>query len=156
MIGMLLAYDAAGNVVATLDVMVQHADDGTPLGLVDFAAHEAAGGEHTEIWVVSNAIGSKIWPEWLGGRAHEFRVELEGPPGAKYIARLVHRTSGYVRERAPIEAAIARVAPDERGNRDIRQLVGGPDRPLPLDDEGRNAPRPKSRMPDLPLVRMGR
>ena len=155
MIGMLLAYDAAGDVIATLDYMVQYADDAdrTPLGIVDFVAHEDAGGELTDIWTVSNATGSKTWPEWLGSRAHDFRVELVGPPGRKRIAALVHKTSGHRRERAALEAAIAaRIAAAGDQPADIRDLVGGPDRPLHLDDQGRNAPRPKTTRPNLPLV----
>jgi len=103
---MLLAYDGNGDVVATLDHVVARDDHGNVVGLVDFEAHEAAGAEHTDIWNVSNATGSKVWPEWLGGRAHEFRVELAGPPGAKRITALVHRDSGHRRDRAAIEAAI--------------------------------------------------
>jgi len=152
MIGALLAYDVAGNVVATLDALVQLDVTGIPLGLVDFAAHEAAGGEHTDIWSVSNAVGSKVWPEWLGGRAHDFRVELEGPPGHKRIARLIHRSSGHVRERRSIEEAIAGVRPDEHGRRDVRHLVGGPDRPLPLEQDGRTAGRQLQGRPPLPLI----
>lgn len=158
---MLLAYDAAGEVTATLDYLVQYADDPdrTPLGLVDFAAHEEAGGELTDIWIVSNAAGSKTWPEWLGSRAHDFRVELVGPPGRKRIAALVHKASGHRRERAAIEAAIdarsaAATERDSRGKPmvDIRDIVGGPDVPLSLDEQGRNAPRPKAYRPALPLV----
>ncbi len=129
--GMLLAYDADGNVVATLDYVVQYADDGHPLGLVDFTAHEEQGGEHTEIWTVSNAAGSKAWPEYLGSRAHEYRVEKVGPPGKKHIGALVHKETGKRRERAAIEAAIAQRIADAHGApADIRDIVGGPDRPL--------------------------
>lgn len=155
MIGMLLAYDASGDIVATLDYAVQYADDEdrTPLGLVDFAAHEEAGGELTDVWNVSNATGSKVWPEWLGSRAHDFRVELVGPPGRKRIAALVHKASGHRRERAVIEAEIGKRVKAAKGEpADIRDLVGGPDRPLHIDDQGRNAPRPKATRPKLPLV----
>ena len=96
MIGPLLAYDATGNIVATLDSMVARDADGNVTGLIDFAAHEAADGEHTDIWSVSDATGAKTWPEWLGGRAHDFRVELAGPPGHKHIAALIHRAAEYV------------------------------------------------------------
>ena len=153
--GMLLAYDAAGAVVATLDYAVQYADDPdrTPLGLVDFAAHEDAGGDLTDIWTASNATGSKTWPEWLGSRAHDFRVELVGPAGRKRIAALVHKTSGYRRERAALEAEIdRRIQAAGDAPADIRDLVGGPDRPLHLDDQGRNAVRPVVVRPNLPLV----
>jgi hypothetical protein len=152
-LGMLLAYDAAGKVVATLDYVVQYDDDGVPLGLVDFSAHEEAGGEMTDAWTVSNAVGSKVWPEWLGGRGHDFRVELVGPPGNKRIGALVHKTSGHRRERGPLEAEIARRIGAAHGQpADIRDLVGGPDRPLPLDDEGKTVARTPRVRPALPLV----
>ena len=44
------------------------------------------------------------WPEWIGGRAHDFKVELQG----KQIKALVHKASGHRRERAPVEAEISR------------------------------------------------
>ena len=156
MLSMLVAYDADGNIVATLDHMVAGDADGNTIGLIDFMAHEEAGGELTDIWTVDNATGSKTWPEWLGGRAHDFRVELAGPAGKKRIGALVHKTSGHRRERAAIDAAIAariKAAGDEPA--DIRDLVGGPDRPLHLDDQGRNAPRPVNTRPALPLVGRG-
>ena len=121
MLHSLLAYDAAGNVVATLEHMVARDDDGNATGLIDFGAHEADGGEHTDIWTVEHAIGSKVWPEWIGSRAHDFRVELAGPPGRKHIAALVHKTSGHRRERDAI----------------VRHIVGGPHRPLQLDPDGK-------------------
>jgi len=140
---MLLAYDAGLVVVGTLSHCVARDEAGHVIGLIDFVAHEAADGEHTDIWVVSNATGSKVWPEWLGSAAHAFRVELEGPPGRKRIAALVHRESGHRRERAEIEAAIDAVEPDPAtGARDIRHLVGGPTRPLELDAPGRTVARP--------------
>jgi len=151
--GMLLAYDAAGTVTATLDYLVRYDDDGTPLGLVDFAAHEDAGGEMTDVWNVSGASGSKVWPEWLGGRAHDFRVELVGPPGRKYIGALVHKVSGHRRVRAEIEARIeARIDAAHGQPADIRDIVGGPDRPLLLDDEGKTKARVPTTRPALPLV----
>jgi hypothetical protein len=155
MLTMLLAYDAAGNVIATLDYLVQYDDTPArdPLGLVDFGAHEEAGGEHTAIWQVQGAAGSKVWPEWIGGRAHDFRVEREGPPGRKHIAALVHKTSGYRRERAAVEDAIAsRIAKAKGAPADIRDLVGGPDRPLTLTNTGRTARRPAPSPATLPLV----
>ncbi|MHB8958473.1 MAG: hypothetical protein ACYDAN_02490 [Candidatus Limnocylindrales bacterium] len=161
MTAMLLAYDADGNVVGTLDYVVARDDEGNVTGLVDFAAHEAAGGDMTDVWVVDMGDpahpvrGSKVWPEWLGGQAHAFRVELEGPPGGKRIAALVHKASGHRRERAALEAAIAdRVAKAAGQPADIRDLVGGPDRPLRLDADGRTAPRPKGggTPSNLPLV----
>jgi hypothetical protein len=159
MLSMLLAYNADGDVLATLDHAVAHDDDGNVTGLVDFSAVEAAGGDMTDVWVVDSGDpgkpikGSKTWPEWLGASAHDFRVELEGPAGKKRIAALVHKTSGHRRERATIEAAIAeRIAAANGQPADIRDLVGGPDRPLFLDDKGRTAKRPKVTRPKLPLV----
>jgi len=164
--GMLLAYTAAGDVVATLDCRVMYDDDGVPMGLVDFLAHEEAGGEHTDIWTVTQehdgvdmgtVKGSKAWPEWLGSRAHEFRVELDGPPGRKRIAALVHKTSGHRRERDAIDAAIfeRRAATQEGQPVDLRDLVGGPQRPVRLDVDGRTAPRTAGAHRRLPLVARG-
>jgi hypothetical protein len=148
----LLAYDADGNVVATLGHMVARDAAGNVIGLIDFDAHEAADGEHTDIWRVSGAKGSKVWPEWLGAGAHDFRVELAGKSGRKHIAALVHKESGHRRERAAVEAAIAAV-PVVNGARDIRHLVGGPTKPLALDAEGRTAERLSMATPaHLPLV----
>jgi hypothetical protein len=162
MLSSLIAYDDEYNVIATLDYRVLYDDNGAPLGLVDFAAHEAAGGELTDVWHFrygnvgepeTPARGSKVWPEWLGIVAHNFRVELAGPPGRKHIAALVHKTSGHRRERAPLEAAIAgRIEAAKGKPADIRDLVGGPDRPLNLDAEGRTARRAPVSRPDLPLV----
>jgi hypothetical protein len=138
MLGMLIAYDADGNVIATLDHLVALDDDGTPLGLADFDAHEQAGGEMTDVWTVEGAKGSKVWPEWLGSKAHHFRVELDGEPGHKRAVALVHRESSERRERAAVETAIAaRLAAADGEPADIRDLVGGPDRPLRIDPEGR-------------------
>ena len=134
MISALLAYDAAGNVVATLDHMVAHDDRGNVVGLLDFEAHELAAGKLRDVWDVQGAAGSGTWPEWLGSQAHAFRVEL-GPD--KRISALVHAQSGYRRERVALEAAIAATPVREDGSRDIRRLVGGPGRPLILDEQGR-------------------
>ena len=137
----LIAYDATNSVVGTLDQMVAFDDNHNVIGLIDFAAHEAAGFEHTDIWREPAAIGAKAWPEWLGSAATDFRVELEGPPGRKRIAALVHKTSGYRRERKAIEAAIETAPPitlpDGALAMDLRPIVGGPGRPLHLDDEGK-------------------
>lgn len=147
MIGMLLAYDAAGNIVGTLDHLVARDDAGNITGLVDFTAHEAAGGEMTDIWIVDSGDpahpvkGSKVWPEWLGSGAHDFRVVLAGKAGKKHIAALVHKTSGHRRERAAILAAIEATEPNAAGAKDIRSIVGGPDRSLRLDAQGRTIGR---------------
>lgn len=146
--GMLLAYDVAGRVVMSLDYLVVYANDSnrTPLGLADFASHEEAGGMATDFWTVSSdespIKGSKVWPEWLGARACDFRVELSGPPGRKKIAALVHRTSGHRRERAAIEQAIKdRIVAAGDDPADISDIVGGPDCPLSIDDRGRTVKR---------------
>ena len=141
MLSMLLAYDSAGNVLGTLDYLVARDEAGNVLGLIDFGAHEEARGKLRDIWEVAGAAGSATWPEWLGGQAQEFRVELE--PGGKRIAALVHRQGGRRRERAVLEAAIAeRVAQANGRPADIRDLVGGPDRPLRLDARGETVGRP--------------
>jgi len=140
MLSMLLAYDSAGNVLGTLDYLVARDEAGNVLGLIDFGAHEEARGKLRDIWEVAGAAGSATWPEWLGGQAQEFRVELE--PGGKRIAALVHRGSGHRRERAGVEGAIReRIAAAEGRPADIRDLVGGPDRPLVVDEEGRTRAR---------------
>jgi len=130
-VGMLLGYTADGEVVATLDYVVLHDEaTGEVIGLVDFLAHEQAGREHADIIRWSEATGAKAWPEWLA-RAHEYRVELEGPPGKKRIKALVHRKSGKRRERKSIDAAIKRRVDEASGGQaDLRSIVGGPDRPL--------------------------
>ncbi len=155
----LLAYDDDGNVIATLDHMVARDADGNVVGLIDFDAHETAGGEHTDIWQVEGAKGSKTWPEWLGAGAHDFKVELEGKTGKKRLAALVHKESGHRRERADIDARIAdRVAKAKPGQAvDIRDIVGGPDRPLALHSTGATkgvgkATRAKAPAAVLPFV----
>lgn len=153
MLSMLIAYNADGDVIATLDYMVARDGDGNATGLIDFEAHEAAGAALTDVWNVDGAVGSGTWPEWLGSRAHDFRVELDGPPARKRIRALSHRVSGQRRERHVIEARIAqRVTEARDGVADIRDLVGGPDRPLLLDDEGRTLARRPSVRPSLPVV----
>lgn len=162
MVGVLLAYDSDYNVIATRDWQVIYDEAGHPLGLADFERHELAGGEHTEIWTVSQtfdgverpARGSKFWPEFLGPGAHDFRVELEGPPGAKRITALVHRESGHRRERSAFDAAVRdRIAATPAGEEpDLRAIVGGPNRPLPIDEHGRTAQRPVRRVPKVPLI----
>lgn len=216
---MLIAYDAAGNVIATQDYRTIHDDEGNAVGLVDYAGHEEAGGEMLDVWTVeqhdgkdpatritTRAKGSKVWPEWIGGAAAHFRVELEGPAGAKRIARLVHKVSGHRRERSAVEGEIMtrieakRSEAHERGEDtrgairsarqaerqalrqelrsvrepvalvelylpdvpepgdpepepvDIRDLVGGPDRPLELDMEGRTKAWVAPKRLNVPIV----
>lgn len=172
MLSMLIAYGAAGNVVATLDHLVARDPDGNVTGLIDFEAHELAGGKLRDIWDVDSAAGSGTWPEWIGARAHDFTVEL-GPD--KRISALVHAKSGHRRERAAIEGAIrgrvaaakaatpaagdVRLTHDPKqsgpGSVDIRDLVGGPTRPLVLDDNGRTvgrSPSPGGTPAGLPVI----
>ena len=93
-----------------------------------------------DIWDVENAVGSGTWPEWIGGRAHDFKVETD--PSTKRIKALVHKTSGHRRTRSSVEAAISKRIKDATGQpADIRDLVGGPTRPLVLDDEGKTIGR---------------
>ncbi|HEX8977908.1 MAG TPA: hypothetical protein VF781_15490 [Solirubrobacteraceae bacterium] len=166
MLGPLLYFDAQGNVRGTMDVLVNRDEHGVGVGLVDFEAHELAGDRMRRFgvcrwndsdgpWV--DASGAASWPEFLGARAHDFRVELDPAPPAPARARiraLVHRTSGYRRERSAIEAAIAAVAPDPAtGARDIRHIVGGPMRPIRLDADGKTAPPVKAGTPaHLPIM----
>jgi hypothetical protein len=152
MLSMLIAYDDNGNVVATLDYMVSMDAEGNVIGLVDFDAQEKAG-EMTEVWNVEGAKGSKVWPEWLGSRAHDFRVELEGPPGQKRIASLIHKQSGHRRERSVIESAIAEKIASANGKpADIRDIVGGPNKPLRIGDDGKVLARQQTSPPRLPVV----
>jgi hypothetical protein len=145
----LIAYDAAGNIVGVLDYWVRYDEskpDRPPIGLVDFAAMEAAGMDVSPaVWNVDTAVGSKVWPEWLGNAFGDYRVELDGPPGRKRIAALVHKGSGLRRERDKIEKAIAGRIEKARGKpADLRDLVGGPGAPLRLDREtGRTLGRGK-------------
>src|SRR3990167_3884091 len=122
--GLLLAYGPAGDIIAVLDGMViLHFETQRALGHADFGAAEAQGIESTAFWrlttyggdkhgrrVLRNpqpVKGSKFWPEALGGQAHQFWAELDGPAGDKLIVALVHKGSGHVRERAAIEAKAA-------------------------------------------------
>lgn len=166
---MLLAYDDEGNVIATLDYAVAKDEQGRVTGLIDFEAHELAGGEMTDVWRVEGAKGSKTWPEWIGGKAHDFRVELDGPAGGKRIKALVHvgcpegrdekgnvipaiPPSGHRRERAAIEEVVAgRITAANGEPADLRDLLGGPDRSLLLHDDGTTRPR-RQRPPTDPRI----
>lgn len=154
MLGMLLAYDEDGHVIATLDYLVRYDPvTGEPVGLVDFGAHEDAGGAMTDVWTVEGAKGSKVWPEWLGQRAHEFRVLLEGAPGNRRAEALIHLDSAHIRYRGEVEAAITeriREAGDDPA--DVRDLVGGPDRPLDLTREGKTLARRRPRPVDVAIT----
>lgn len=183
----LIAWDAQGNIVATLDYMVTTDESGNVVGLVDFEEHEANGGRLRDVWENSAAVGSATWPEWIGMRAHDFAVDLDPSPGAARasIKALVHKKSGHRRIRADIEAAIAerinekKVKAKKEGDEvrkkakalglppdgipdpepepaDVRDIVGGPDRPLQLDENGRTKPKVKTERSNLPVVAVGR
>lgn len=134
--------------------------DGDVAVMADFAAHEERGGALIDYGANGLAVGAATWPEWLHGRdVRNCDLELE-PGWSRHtsrserpdyrIAALVHKTSGYRRERAAIEEAIAdRIivahaeasATGREPVADLRTLVGGPDRPLRLDDDGRTIGR---------------
>lgn len=170
MLGSLLAYDSNGVVIATLSHMVSQDENGNVTGLVDFEQHEINGDELTDIWKVDSAVGSKTWPEWLGSRAHEFKVELDGPPGRKRIKALIHvgrpeitddsgviapavPGSGHRRERSNIEKAIQdRIKNSNEPAVYIGDILGGPEKPITLDSEGKNAEKIKIVRPTLPSV----
>ena len=155
MLAMLVAYDATGQVIATRDYCVEYGPDGRPVGLHDFAAIERSGRPLLAEWNVQGAVGSKVWPEWLGTRAHEFRVELGvGPGGRTWIAALVHRVSGVRRERADIEASLADLV-DAGGVVRVDYLVGNPQEPLVLAADGRTEGVAANYIAsDLPLIRL--
>ena len=169
MLSMLILWDAGGNVVGTLQHMIVRDDANNVIGLVDFEAHENSGGQMRAVKDQADATGSGTWPEWLGPRAHDFKVELHPSPAparAK-IAALVHKKSGHRRERHLIEAEIERRTVETHAAHrkihgsdsdvslaavDLRDLLGGPDRPLLLDEDGKTKPRAKVKPPNLPVI----
>lgn len=146
MLGILICYDSEGNVTSTLESLVaRDPDTGQVVGIVDFLTHEEEGGKFrvdaqrpNGIINDPRAVGAGAWPEWLGARAAEFKVEVHDGK----ITRLRHRDSGHVRDRAKIEKAIADRKKAAKGEpADIRDLVGGPTKPLELDGAGRTVIR---------------
>lgn len=145
MLGMLVAYDGEGNVVATLSHLVARDDEGNAVGLVDFEEWEKAGKKFRNvpgrpgIWDVPGAVGSGAWPEHL--EAHLFRVKVEGGR----IEEMIHPDSGHRRIRSKIEVEIEkrRKATPEGEPLDLRDLVGGPGKSLRLDGEGKTAAKEK-------------
>lgn len=134
----LIAYDRAGNVVTVLEFLVLPDGEGS-YGLVDLEEAERSGLKLRSLWEVSGASGSTHWPEHLGERFHEFRVERDRR-FALPARRLVHRGSGHVRDRAVIEAAVeqAKAMPDPAARRRaIADIVGHPLRAIDLDATGR-------------------
>jgi hypothetical protein len=147
MLCQLVAYDAAGNVVAVQSHMAVRGVDGAVVGMIDFETFEQQGNKLRGIWEVQLATGSGTWPEWLGSQTFDFRVELVHGR----ITALIHKVSGYRRDRAALEAAIAAVEPNEHGARDIRHLVGGPTRPLLVDARG-HTDGTRVIPPELPMI----
>jgi len=145
--GMLVAWDAGGTIVATLDFMAARNDRGEASGIVDFSAYD--GGQMLDIWRVDRAAGSGHWPEWLGSQIIGWRAEH----GAGRVNALVH-PGGHRRERTSLDDAIA-TAPLIGEARDLRGIVGGPNAPLRLDEAGRTVGRavPPRGTPDhLPVI----
>lgn len=54
----MIAYDAAGSVVATLDQLVEFDDTGHALRRIDFEARESTGGKLRDLWDVERAVRS--------------------------------------------------------------------------------------------------
>lgn len=139
----LIAYDRSGNIVASMDHLAIE-DDAGVVRAVDFVANERAGVKLRNLWLVSGARGSTTWPEHLGHRFGEFRVELD-PAHPLRGRRLVHRGSGHVRDRESIELDIERRKQAQRraGRRtlDVRPFLGDAVTPLALDDHGRTRPK---------------
>jgi hypothetical protein len=137
--GALIAYDRAGNVFAWMDHLAIEDTDGV-VRAVDFVGCEREGVRLRTLWLVSGASGSTTWPEYLGDRFSEFRVELDARAPLRG-RRLVHRGSGHVRDRESIELDIDRRKQAQRrsGRRtlDVRTFLGSPVRALSLDDDGR-------------------
>ena len=129
------------------------------VGLIDFAAHEA-GRRATARHLGTLRCGrlARHGPNGSAARAHDFRVELDPNPGKARarIKALVHKQSGHRRERADIEAAISgRIEQAKREGKkaaDIRDIVGGPDRPLLIDEKGKTKKREKVQRPNLPVI----
>lgn len=154
MICSMVGWDADGIVRLTVELFLRY-DPATDRPIVvDFEETERAGTDLRELYCIRDRDGNDrlagygSWPEWLPpDKVHgRFRVDLRPGPrgGSPKVRALVHRQSGVRREREVIEAAIAervRRAKERDELADLRDLVGGPDRPLPLDDEGRTRRR---------------
>lgn len=133
----LIAYDRSGNITTVLEFLVLPDGEGG-YGLVDLEETERSGLRLRGLWEVSGASGSAHWPEHLGERFHEFRVERDRR-FALPARRLVHRRSGHVRDRAAIEAAVqeAKGRPLRERAAALRAAIGHEFAPLELDDTGR-------------------
>ena len=146
----LIAYDRLGNIVVALEFLVLP-DGAGSYGLVDLEEAERSGLKLRSLWEVSGASGSTHWPEHLGERFHEFRVERDRR-FALPARRLVHRGSGHVRDRVAIEAAVqqAKALPDPVARRQaLADIVGHPHRTIELDADGRTRAQ-VDRQPEAP------
>lgn len=130
MLSMIMAYDADGNVIATLDYLVQYDKDGNVIGLVDFEKQESSDNGLLGVWNVEGAKGSGTWPEWLGPAAHNFTVERRDGKIARLIPKDGRRK---VRVRSDIEARVqARINEAEGTPAYVSDIVGSPENPLKL------------------------
>lgn len=142
----LLAYNADGRVVATLDYLSPvHPVTQEPLGRVDLALVEASGAKLRHLYMVEGAVGSGTWPEFLGVAAHDFYVVVD-PSYRHRIRYLWHPESDHVRDREDIENAVAMevvVAAEEGRPPDLSPLIGDIGRRLvvEVDAEGRSTGR---------------
>lgn len=93
----LIAWDAGGNIVATLDEVRR---DGS---FLDIEASETSGIKLRTYWNVTAAVASGTWPERLGSLFHDYRVELGD--GRPMVVALIHRETGERRER-PVETPV--------------------------------------------------
>lgn len=143
----LIAYDRSGNIVTVLEFLVLPDGEGS-YGLVDLEETERSGLKLRTLWEVSGASGSAHWPEHLGERFHEFRVERDRRFSLP-ARRLVHRRSGHVRDRAIIEAAVqeAKGRPLRERAAALRAAIGHEFAPLDLDPDGRTAERQRDAEP---------
>jgi len=142
-LGMGLAYNAAGDVVATLDYLVR------PEGIVDLVGLDEEG-RLGEVFSVQGATGAGTFPAYLGAQAHDYRVIQ----AAGKITALQHKTNGSRIERADIEARIIAKLEAEQGNPQINltEVIGAPDRPLSLTTEGKLRQRAVPVAAELPTL----
>lgn len=161
MLSMMIAYDADGTPIATLELLIHYDENGDPIGVIDFGAYEAAGEPLTDLWGIPGAVGSSTWPEWLSmSDLKQFEVELhpdwhraDSDRPAHRVKALVHKASGKRRDRAEIESRIQERIEQANGEpADIRDIVGGPDRPLALTEDGETKPRVPRQAKAMPYV----
>jgi len=90
----LIAWNEAGDILATLDGVWDGKD------AIDLAVAELSGRKLRTYWDVPGAVASGTWPEHLGSRSAEYRVE-RAADGT--IVALVHRQTGERRERSAVQ-----------------------------------------------------